>query len=92
MPAVSKPPPGVKIESVTLALRIRREGTPDIRALLPSDSQPLEIFDERLHVLGLGALWIEIFVAQDERSLGFACALVGSPEGRRVTEVEKASG
>ncbi len=86
--AVAELPPGVEIETVAFALRVRSEGAADVRSLLPRDSQPVKIFDKSLHVLQLGALRIEVFVAQDERSVGLQSALVGSPEGGSVTKVE----
>ena len=90
--AVAKPSPGVEVETVAFALRIRSEGTANVRSFLPVDSEPMQIFDKSLHILRLGALRIEVFVAQDKRSVGIQSSLVGSPEGGCVTKVEQAGG
>ena len=68
------------------ALALREEGA------VPADAEPVEIFLESGDELGPAAGGVEVVVAEDERAVRGAGALVGDPECARVTEVKVAGG
>ena len=59
---------------------------------VPGEAEPEEVFAHGGGELGARALGIDVFVAEVERAVGGAGALVGDEEGAGVAEVEKAGG
>jgi hypothetical protein len=81
-------PKDLPVQTETFALVIAGGGAPDIRALVPSQAEPLQIFKHRLHELRFAACAIEIFVAEDEGAPVLQGALLGNPERACVSEVK----
>jgi len=71
-----------------LALVVRPEGTAEIGSFVPLEAKPSEVLRQGLDEGGLAAGAVEILVAKDQFALELEAALVGHPEGPRVTEVE----
>ena len=84
--------PSAQVESAALALNVWRVRTADVGALLPADAEPEEVFEHRIGVGLLGALRVEIFVAEDKGALGGKGAFVGGPERAGVSDVKIARG
>jgi hypothetical protein len=72
---------------VTLVLAIRSEGSAGIRSFLPSEAEPTQVFDHGVIKVRLGSIGIEIFVAQNQSSLGGERAQVRDPEGAGMAQV-----
>jgi len=49
----------------------------------------MQVFDKSSHILGFRALRIEIFIAQDQDTVGLACPFKRRPEGSRVAEMKQ---
>lgn len=73
-------------------MRVRSERTAYVRAFIPIQTQPTKVFVHCLNKFRLASLVIEIFIAEDELAGRRPDALVGDPEGTRVSQVEVARG
>ena len=71
---------------------VEREAVALAELGVPGEAEPVEVFAHGGGELGAGALGVEVFVAEIERAVGGAGALVGDPEGARVAEMEQAGG
>src|SRR5437016_1479141 len=83
---------GGAIDLETLTLRIRPEGAAAVRSLLPLETEPMEVFEHGSYIFRAAARAVQVLSAQYEYSLVFTGALLGSPEGAGVAEVEKTRG
>src|SRR5579863_3628349 len=90
--AVEEPLPGDAIEVVAPALRVRSKRAAYVRAFVPGDSEPAQIFERGFGIGCAATLRIEIFHTQDERAVGVASAGKGGPEGACVPDVQVAGG
>ncbi len=84
--------PGVDVGLAALTLKIGLAGTADVRAFMPADAEPEQIFNRGAGEFTTGAVGVEIFDAENERALCVAGALIGLPEGAGVADVEIAGG
>jgi hypothetical protein len=92
--------PGGEVVVAALALRVGSERTAragtqigsEVRAFLPADAEPAQVFDHGDGVVGAGAVRVEVFVAKDERAAGLERAEIRGEEGARVSEMEQAGG
>jgi hypothetical protein len=82
--AISEPAPSPEemIKATTL----------EIRAFIPCEIEPAEVFDGGLGIFRLAAVRIEILDAKDEGALCATGALVGAPKSERVAGVEVTGG
>ena len=87
MATIQQTPPGLTIEVVALALRIRSEGSALVRPFLPLQAQPTQILDQGVIKVRLRAVGIEILVAQDQGPSGGLRTLLGDPEGTCMAQV-----
>ncbi len=72
-----------------LALGVRRVRPAAIRAFIPSNSQPTEVFDHRVNKLCPAALRIKVVVAENQGSFLLNCPLGRDPEATRVAEMQQ---
>ena len=70
------------------ALRVRTEWPTDIRALVPTNSQPVEVFQEARDEFRAGPIPIEIVIAEDQRTFRRTGPLGCGPEGSGVAQVQ----
>ena len=82
--------PGGQIACSPLALRIRGMRTAAIRAFVPGDTEPAQIFEHGIDELSAATLRIQVFVAQDQSSAMLSRPLRGNPECARVSEMQQA--
>jgi hypothetical protein len=62
----------------------------DIRALLPPDAEPAQVFEHGGGKFRLRALRVQVFVAHYEYAPGLQGTLVSHPKGLRVAKVQEA--
>lgn len=79
---------GGMVEVGALALIVGGEGAAEIRAFVPLEAEPLEIFQERTDELRTRTRGVEILIAKNQHTVLRARALPGGPEGAGVTEVK----
>jgi len=91
-PTVAQLAPCTKVNLAALALAVGPERSSQVWPFLPVDSQPPEIFEHRLGKPALGALGIEILVAQNQGAVVLEGALAGGPESGNVADVQQACG
>ena len=77
---VAKPAPCFEVELPALALVIR--------AFLPLDSKPSQVFNGRLRIVRLASMGIEIFNPKNRNSSGLGGPLVGRQKSRRMSQME----
>ena len=92
MKPVAQQAPGSEVMVATLALAIGAVGAAEVRAFGPHDAYPAEVFEHGAGEIWARALWVEVFVAKNERSVVCERALVSRPESARVTEVQQSGG
>ena len=78
---------GGPIESLALALGIRRVGASAIRALPPRETEPAQILEHGRNELRLAAASVKILISQDQTARGGESALLREPKGARVAQV-----
>ena len=66
--------------------------TSDVRTLVPSETEPVQIFEEAPDKFGADARAVEIVIAEDQGASGLACAGLGDPEGAGMAEVQITGG
>jgi len=76
----------------TLTLVIRSERTTAVRAFLPLETEPAQIFEHRGNKLRFAAIPVEVFVAQDQTAVRGQGALLGNPESASMSKVQQARG
>ena len=59
-----------------------------LRVMLPLDAEPVEVFDHGFDELWLGAVWVEVVVAEIELAVGSSGTLICGKEGAGVAEME----
>jgi hypothetical protein len=74
------------------ALRVGREGAAYVRAFLPFDAEPAQVFQHGLLEVGAGAMRVEVLVSKDKGAACGEAALIRGEEGARVAEMEEACG
>ena len=82
--------PGCEVKLAALTLRIWCEEPTDIRAFVPIETQPVQVFIHGVYKVRLAALEVEVFVAKDETAVGGSGTLVRDPECARVSQMEVA--
>ena len=80
------------VERHSLALGIGPEGAADVRSLIPSEAEPLQVLQERVHKLRTHAGAVEVVIAQDQLAAGGSGAGLGDPESAGMAEVKIAGG
>ncbi len=90
--APQQPAPGRQIDGPPLALHVGRKRPALVRALLPANAQPAQVFERGFGINGLAALRVQVFHAHDQRAACLAGPLPGRPEGARVAHVQIAGG
>ncbi len=84
--------PGFEVERTALALVVGSVGASYVWAFGPLEAEPAEVFEHGMDVLGLAAVGVEVFIAEDERALVRLGSLGGDGEGAGVAGVEVACG
>src|SRR5262249_48664237 len=80
--------PGLEIKIPSLTLRIRPERPAAIRALLPTNPEPPQVFKHRVDKFGPAPLLIQVFIAQDQSTSALGRPLPRKPKRTRVPGVE----
>jgi hypothetical protein len=91
-PNLPQPLPRPQIEVSPLALRVGSARPSAIRTFLPGNSQPVQVFDHRIDELATTALWIQIFISQNQGPAPLSRTPRRNPERPRVSDMEQASG
>ena len=78
-----------KIELPPLTLRIGTKRSALVGTFVPDNAQPTQIVNHGLRKLGTGALWVQVFVAKNERPLLRYGAAVRRPKSAGVSQVQK---
>ena len=84
--------PSLQVVVSSFALGVGSKGTSAVWTFGPRYSKPMQVFDHGLHKLGLAALRVQVFIAENQRSALLAASLSCNPERARVSEVEKTGG
>jgi hypothetical protein len=71
-----------------LALHIRRKGPPDIGAFIPSQPEPIQIFDNRVAKFWTATRLVQIFNPQNNLTTRLTRSLLRLPECARMTDVK----
>lgn len=79
---------GVAVERVALALIVGCERAADVRAFLPIEAEPAEVFEHGGDELHFAAGVVDVFVAEDEDAAVGPGAFQHGPESSRVAEME----
>ena len=80
---------GCSVYRVTFALVVWRERAANVRALLPANTERVEVLDGRNLEFRLRSLRIEVFHAENQRALRIDGATPSGPESRRVPKMEQ---
>ena len=83
---------GVEMKLATFGLIVGSERAAAIRAFLPVETEPFEVFIHGRVKFRAATGDVEVFVAQDKDAVLSACALLGDPERARVAEMQIAGG
>jgi len=69
-------------------LNIRREGSADVRAFIPAQPKPAEIFDDGVSKFGTAPVAIQIFDAENECATVLPRAFLRPPEGQGMAKMQ----
>src|SRR5689334_10393109 len=81
---IAQTPPAFQVKTAALALRIRSKRAAYVRAFVPFETKPAQVFKHCLNKLRLASLKVEVFIAKDQLASGSAGAPVCDPEGPRM--------
>jgi hypothetical protein len=81
-------PPRGKIDLAPLALDVGRKRSAQIRPFVPTQSEPTQIFDDRVSKFCRAPIAIEIFDPEDQLSVALFSAFLRAPESTGVTEMK----
>ena len=77
-----------EVVRAALALPVGRDRAAEIRAFLPDQAEPVQIFDHRGGEVRLRPGLVKVLVAQHEHAAGRARALLRLPERPRMAEMQ----
>lgn len=86
-PRVSQFLPPREIECAALALEVGPKGAVSVRALIPAQSEPMKVFNDRVAKFDGASIGIQIFDSENELSTSLR-TILGAPEGDGMTKMK----